>query len=177
MVNSIAHAPHIRAIPRAGFTILELLLVLCILGILSAIALPAYRDYELRAEVAEALIFISDAKAPVTDFYARWGRLPGDNAEAGLRPAEAVHGKYLRNLSVREGVIVATLELGKDLGGGGAMQRTLTLRPWLNSAVPGAPILWSCGEQVPDHAGDYVVVGNIADAPVEAKYVPSACRR
>ena len=167
---------HVRCRKHAGFTVLELLLVLCILGILAGIAIPAYRDYELRAQMAEALIFIGDAKAPIADFYARWGRLPSDNAEAGLRPADTVRGKYLRSLTVRDGVIVAAVELGKDLGHGDVLQRTLTMRPWLNAAVPTAPILWSCGAQVPEHAGDYRVVGEIAAAPAEGKYLPSACR-
>ena len=177
MNDCISGTSRIRARETAGFTIIELLLVLCILGVLAAIALPAYRDYELRAEMAEALIFIGDAKTSVNEFYSRWGGMPADNAQAGMRPAASLSGKYVRDLTVTDGVVVASVELGKGLGTAAPLERTLTLRPWLNTAVPGAPILWSCGESQPDHAGDYRAIGTLAAGPVEAKYLPAVCRR
>ena len=78
-------APH----PRSGFTFVELLIVVAIVSILAAIALPSYRDYEMRAEAAEALLFLGDTKIAVNEFYSRWGRMPADNGEAGLRSPDA----------------------------------------------------------------------------------------
>jgi len=158
-----------------GFTFIELLVVLAIISILVAIALPAYRDYELRAEAAESLIFLGEAKSSVNEFYSRWGRMPANNSEAGLRAPDALRGKYLRRLSVSDGVMVAMLQLGSDEEGEG-LERTLTFRPWLSAKNPGAAILWSCGEQEPK-ANDYHVVGEVAPNPVEGKWLPSVCRK
>jgi type IV pilus assembly protein PilA len=159
-----------------GFTFVELLIVLAIISILAAIAVPAYRDYELRAQVAEGLIFLGDAKSAINEFYSRWGRMPADNSEAGLRSPEALKGKYLRSLSVNGGVMVESFELGYDLAGQ-PIQRTLTMRPWLNATIAGAPIVWSCGEQEPRVSTSYHVVGSVADNPVESKLLPSVCRK
>lgn len=160
---------------RAGYTFVELLIVVTIISILAAIAMPAYSDYELRAEASEALIFLGDAKSAVNDFHARWGRMPADNREAGLRAPEVLRGKYLRRLDVADGVLVATLELGHDLAAGARM-RTLTLRPWVNAGNPAAPIIWSCGEYDPKAPQGYRVLGDLAGNPVEARFVPSVCR-
>ena len=158
-----------------GFTFIELLVVLAIISILVAIALPAYRDYELRAEATESLVFLGEAKSSVNEFYSRWGRMPANNSEAGLRAPDTLRGKYLRRLSVSDGVMVALLDLG---GGeeGDALERTVTFRPWLSAKDPGAPILWSCGEQEPK-AKDYHAIGDVAPNPVEGKWLPSACRK
>jgi type IV pilus assembly protein PilA len=159
----------------AGFTFIELLYVVAIVSILVAIALPAYLDYLLRSQVAEGFVFLDDAKSPVNEFYSRWGRMPANNAEAGLRPAEKVIGKYLRSLDVSGGAMVATLRLEK--GPGETIERTLTLRPWVNDATAGAPIVWSCGEVEPQLPKDYHVIGEVAPNPVEDKWVPTICRK
>jgi len=159
----------------AGFTFIELLIVVFIISILAGIALPAYRDYMLRAEAAEGLIFLGDAKGAVNEFYARWGRMPADNREAGLRAPEALNGQYMRRFSVADGVMVATLELGRDANGQ-SIERTLTMRPWVNQANPATPIIWSCGNYDPKTPDGYHVIGKLADKPIEDKYVPSSCR-
>jgi type IV pilus assembly protein PilA len=169
--------PTIRSrVARAGFTFIELLIVVFIISVLAAIALPAYRDYMLRAEAAEGLIFLGDAKGAVNEFYSRWGRMPADNREAGLHAPEAINGQYLRRFSVADGVMVATLDLGRDANGV-SMERTLTMRPWVNDTNPATPIIWSCGNYDPKAPAGYRVIGELADKPIEDKYVPTACRR
>ena len=161
--------------PSAGFTFIELLIVVAMISILTAIAIPAYRDYLLRGKVSESLLFLGDAKSAINEFHSRWGRMPADNREAGLREPESVRGNYVRSLSVHDGVMVALMDLGKDSDQQPIM-RTLTFRPWLNKSVSGSPIIWSCAEQDPAAGAAYQAQGSIAANPVEAKWLPSICR-
>lgn len=177
-VRGSAHArrfcfPTLRV---AGFTYVELLSVVAIVSILAAIALPAYIDYVIRAEVSEGLIFLGDAKASVNDFQARWGRMPVDNAEAGLQAPEQMSGNILRRFDVIDGTLVASLQVGKGHLRQ-PLERTLTFRPWLNNKVSGSPIIWSCGVADPDLPVGYATSGKLAANPLEDKYLPSNCRQ
>ncbi|MBU6200310.1 MAG: prepilin-type N-terminal cleavage/methylation domain-containing protein, partial [Xanthomonadaceae bacterium] len=70
--------------PPAGFTLIELMIVVAIIAILAAIALPAYQDYTIRAQVSEGAILADAAKDGVWGFVASNGRMPSDNASAGI---------------------------------------------------------------------------------------------
>src|SRR5215472_6755456 len=127
-----------------GFTFVELLQVAGIIGILFAIAIPAYDDYLKRARGAEALVLLGDARVMVNDFYARWGYLPADNAQAGFLPPDQIKGTYVRRLEIRNGALHAQVDLGLDADRK-PMLRTISLRPLVNTAQPSAPLLWFCG--------------------------------
>lgn len=159
----------------SGFSFVELLVVVAIISILVVIALPAYRDYLQRAKVAESLTFLGDAKNPVNEFYSRWGRMPADNSEAGLRQPDDLRGNYVRSVTVQGGVIVASLDLGND-SEHQPIVRTLTFRPWINTESTGSPIVWSCGRQDPGVPSAYQAQGSIAANPVQDKWVPAICR-
>ncbi|MEZ5462103.1 pilin [Dokdonella sp.] len=165
-----------KTIAHAGFSLAELLLVVAIISILAAIALPAYRDYVIRSEVAEGLVFLGDAKIAVNDFYSRWGRMPANNEEAGLRAPEDLQGNYLQGLSVSDGSMVATLALGKGHKRP-AMYRTLTFQPFVNDEIRGSPVVWSCGGKDPELSNGYHAIGNIAEDPVDSRWLPSICRK
>ena len=94
---------------QQGFTLIELMIVVAIIGILAAIAIPAYQDYTIRAQVSEGLNLAAGAKAAVTEYYQDQGVFPGDNVTAGIEDAANIEGKYVSQVEVgANGVITVT---------------------------------------------------------------------
>jgi type IV pilus assembly protein PilA len=85
---------------QQGFTLIELMIVVAIIGILAAIAIPAYQDYTIRAQVSEGLNLSGGAKAAVTEYFQDRGALPVSNAEAGLAANTSIVGKYVTQVGV-----------------------------------------------------------------------------
>ena len=98
---------------QQGFTLIELMIVVAIIGILAAIAIPAYQDYTIRAQVSEGLTLSGGAKAAVAEFRMDSGRWPSDNATAGLSAATSITGKYTATVTVGPGGVI-TVEYGGD---------------------------------------------------------------
>ena len=136
---------------QQGFTLIELMIVVAIIAILAAIALPAYQDYLIRSQVSEGMTLASGAKTAVAETYANTGKMPADNAEAGLEAANKIKGKYVTQTAVAAGVITATFggDSNAKLSG-----KTLTLTPTDRDGS----IEWGCS-------------GNM-----DNKYKPKACR-
>ena len=93
---------------QQGFTLIELMIVVAIIGILAAIAIPAYQDYTIRAQVSEGLNLSGGAKAAVTEFFQDRGSFPLDNDQAGLAPETDISGKYVNDVLNAEGLITVT---------------------------------------------------------------------
>ncbi|GGJ99597.1 pilin [Luteimonas terricola] len=140
-----------------GFTLIELMIVVAIIAILAAIALPAYQDYVARAQVSEAMSLSSGARTAVAEYAADRGAWPTTNAEAGLSPEGSITGRYVRQVAVgANGVISATMA-----GAGSASSKIAGDVFSLTPSDAGGSIRWAC---------------NTATTTVEDKYLPSSCR-
>jgi len=118
-----------------GFTIIELMIAVAIIGILAAIAVPAYSTYTVRAKVSETMGFADSAKTAVSEFYQSQGTLPLNNATAGLPAAASMTGTNTASVTVTNGVIAAVTSIS-----GIDPQVTLTFTPTVSSSG----INWSC---------------------------------
>ncbi|HFA1116770.1 TPA: pilin, partial [Neisseria gonorrhoeae] len=94
---------------QKGFTLIELMIVIAIVGILAAVALPAYQDYTARAQVSEAILLAEGQKSAVTEYYLNHGKWPKDNTSAGVASASDIKGKYVKEVEVKNGVVTAKM--------------------------------------------------------------------
>ncbi|MBN7117125.1 pilin [Ectopseudomonas oleovorans] len=119
-----------KAQMQKGFTLIELMIVVAIIGILAAVALPAYQDYTKRAKMTEAIAFVAAAKTGVAEAFSDLNTLDGiDTAKAGL--SATTTSQYVKSLTVTNGIITATVK-GIDAGCDAATP-ALTLTPVINS--------------------------------------------
>src|SRR5215475_16201790 len=145
-----------RTTPK-GFTLIELMIVVAIVGILAALALPAYQDYTVRTKVAEGLNLSAAVKLAVDDWFTSKGEMPADNLTIDLPAPAAISSKYVASVSITDGVI--TIEYAHSgIGGSPTMDGAkVTLTPVDN----GGSISWQCA------------IGQQSDL---YKYVPAECR-
>jgi type IV pilus assembly protein PilA len=164
---------------QSGFTLLELMVVVTIIGILAAVAIPRYQDYTIRTRVAEALVLSVEIQKTVAQYYDRWGVLPVDNAAAGLPPPEALRGMAVDAISVSQGVVA--VQFSKSIAvptKDGAKPSTpygLVIRPAIRADSPTSPVSWVCqGASVPDGVVVPEMPSNLA--VLDKRYVPANCR-
>ncbi|GAA5218162.1 pilin [Corallincola platygyrae] len=153
-----------------GFTLIELMIVVSIIGILATVSLPAYQIYVQRSEMTEAISMADHVKSRITKFYADNLYLPKDNREAGVPDANLLIGNRITGTRVINGAIHVTLgnKASQALQG-----KTLSFRPAVVKGSPSSPIAWLCGysEAV---EGMTAIGENRTDLPSEM--LPSACR-
>ncbi len=168
---------------QQGFTLIELMIVVAIIGILAAIAIPAYQDYTIRAQVSEGLNLAAAAKAAVAEDFLNEGIPPVDRTDAGMTANDTdTSGKYVQSVGIANGVITITYgnEANAQIRLGG--QNTLTLTPYESVDLS---VVWRCGNAPAPQSGGANLqtlgtsggAGTAYVAPtVLPQYLPAACR-
>ncbi len=155
---------------QKGFTLIELMIVVAIIGILAAIAIPAYQDYTIRSQVTEGLNLASDIKAGIAEFRANRGAWPAAITDLGIAAPTDKSGKYVTQIAVQATGRV-DITYGNQANATNLAGQVLTLSPGLNT---NGDLVWVCGTRV--------APGGLATAPpahgttVQNKYLPNDCR-
>lgn len=146
---------------QKGFTLIELMIVVAIIAILAAIAIPAYQDYLIRSQVSEGASLVAGAKTAVSEYYSNFGAAPADNGAAGLAPAKNITGNYVSEVGVTKGVITAKFAGPKSHAN--IKAKALAFTPVFPDTTTGSTV-WHCNP------------AKSAGTNVDPKYLPAICR-
>lgn len=142
-----------RRIYSAGFTLIELMIVVAIIAILAAIAIPAYQNYLIRAQVSEGMSLADGAKVAVWDYIAQTGQMPSSNTSAGLALPTSIAGKYVASVNVTGGQIKVAYGGRANI----ALQPTFLV---LSPSFTTGSVIWNCTTYT----------------TIPSAYLPSSCR-
>jgi len=161
---------------QQGFTLIELMIVVAIIGILAAVAIPAYSDYTIRSQASEGISMSDELKAAIADFWNAKGALPPTAASAGLASSDSYQGAYVSAVAMAKGVI--TITYGNKVNNK-VLGKKLSIEPRANGA---GNLVWVCGfASMPGGSHLIATTSGYASASttsndIDQRYLPSACR-
>lgn len=158
---------------QQGFTLIELMIVVAIIGILAAIAIPAYQDYTIRAQVTEGLNLAASLKASVSEEFADSGLWPTNLGTLGILAPPS--GRYVASLILTTGTITVTY--GNDANATLVLTPVMAIKPRVSANLD---VVWFCGNSVVPAGSGIIEAPTGASANIVTtvlnKYMPSSCR-
>ena len=155
---------------QKGFTLIELMIVIAIIGILAAIAIPAYQNYTIRAQVTEGLTLADSWKTAISEYYANTGNWPQQSNLSGTCIST---GKYESSVTVLQGGVISIVY------GANANQKlsvtgndTLQLVPYTNA---NGDVIWQCGTNAPPTSATVASGVTTTGTNVPSQYLPTSC--
>ncbi len=155
----------------SGFTIMEMIVVLALIGILSSLAMPSFQNSIIRKQIEAAMPLAEIAKKPISDAWPILRAFPHDNAAAGLPSADKIVSNLVSSVAIQDGAINITFgnRAHPSIAG-----KVLTLRPAIVVDAPVVPISWICGKADAPHQ---MTVKGSDQTTVSDNYLPLECRK